>query len=163
VRAAIRRAAPPDAELLARLNRHVHELHVASRPDHFRPTTVGELVEHFAAQLARTEVRAWIAERDGAAIGYALAVHRDRAAQAFLRARRWCEIDQIAVDPAHRRGGVGASLVEHVVADARASGLDDVQLTAWQFNESASRAFERMGFVSMLARLELRPTVPRRP
>lgn len=37
----IRLASPRDTEALASLRRHVHDLHVAARPDHFRPLTTG--------------------------------------------------------------------------------------------------------------------------
>jgi hypothetical protein len=47
---------------LAELNRFVHEMHQARRPDYFKPTRL-----------------------------------HDRPENPFRQARRWCEIDQIAV------------------------------------------------------------------
>jgi ribosomal protein S18 acetylase RimI-like enzyme len=47
----------------------------------------------------------------------------ERAGNPFRRARRWCEIDQIAVDPAWRRRGVGRALMSAALEDVDARGL----------------------------------------
>jgi hypothetical protein len=44
-----------------------------------------------------------IAEEAGAAVGYVLTMVQERPENPFCRSRRWCEIDQIAVDPGSRR------------------------------------------------------------
>jgi len=55
-------------------------------------------------------------------------------------------VDELAVSPAHRRQGLARALFERVLAEARAEGLRDVELTSWSFNVEAHAAFEALGF-----------------
>jgi hypothetical protein len=45
-------------------------------------------------------------------------------------------------------------LVERVLANARAQGVRDVQLTCWSFNAEARAAFEALGFRPMTVRFQ---------
>ena len=56
--------------------------------------------------------------------------------------------------PAHRQRGVARTLVERVLASARAQGVRDVQLTCWSFNAEAQAAFEALGFRPMTVRYQ---------
>jgi len=68
-------------------------------------------------------------------------------------ARRWCEIDQLAIDPAYQRRGVARRLVDAVVADAHANGIRDIEMNVWSFNETAQAAFRKLGFQPRIVRL----------
>lgn len=148
----IRRASPADAPRLAALNRFVHELHVRHHPERFKPTNDDEVAAWFAGVVVRAGAAAWIAELGPVPAGYVLVFANERAETPFTLPRRSWELDQIAVDPGHRRRGVAKALVEHVLAEARAAGVPDVELTAWAFNDEARRTFERLGFRPMLVR-----------
>lgn len=146
--ATIRIAAPGDEHALARLNRHVQELHVAARPDRFKRTELAEVTEWFRSRLQAPDVHIWIALAGAAPVGYLVAVLHRQAEHAFCFARRYYQIDQLALDPAWRRQGIARALVDEVVRLARAEGDLDVQLTAWVFNDGARVVFERLGFVA---------------
>src|SRR4029077_8599104 len=107
----IRPAAIGDEALLAGLNDFVQELHLGSRPDHFRPTQSAELATWYRALLEKSTTRIWIAEEDGLPVGYVLAIVHEAPENPFVRARRWCEIDQVAVDPRCRRRGIARALI----------------------------------------------------
>src|SRR5437867_13126716 len=94
-------------------------MHLARRPDYFRPTRLDEVTAWFGTLLGKPTTAAWIAEEGAVPIGFVLAFFEERPENPFGRARRWCEIDQIAGDPARRRRGVGGRL--------RAGGLDDAR------------------------------------
>jgi GNAT superfamily N-acetyltransferase len=70
----------------------------------------------------------WVAEQDGASIGYA--AHADG----------W--LNQLYVHPDHQGQGIGAALLAEVMA-----GVDSLQLWTFQNNASARRFYERRGFV----------------
>lgn len=125
----LRRAAAADAHARSALNRFVHDLHLARRPDYFKPTTTDEVAAWFTSLLVRPTTVSWIAEEDGVPIGYVLALLGEHAENAFRRGRRWCEIDQLAVDPRWRRHGVGTRLVE-CVQRGRSGDLPPARLPA---------------------------------
>lgn len=148
----VRLANHRDVELLVTLNQVVQELHVAARPDYFKQVDAREVAAWFRSRLQKDTVRAWIAEYKGSLAGYALTQTFDRAENTFCSARRFCEIDQIAVAPAFRRCGVARALAQHVLDDARARGIPEVELTSWSFNHQAQAAFRALGFVPNVLR-----------
>lgn len=153
--ASIRPAVVGDEVLLAGLNRFVQDLHLASRPDHFRPTQFEELARWFRLLLEKPTTRAWIAEEDGLPAGYLLALVHEVPANPFVRARRWCEIDQLAVDPSWQRRGIARALILTAVSAAKAEGIERVEVTSWSFNDGAQEVFRRFGFVPKVTRFEL--------
>jgi GNAT superfamily N-acetyltransferase len=152
----IRRTAAADAELLAKLNGFVHDVHVAERPDQFRPTEPAELARWFRERLGQPTTLAWIAEESGRPVAFALAMHHRRAATPFAPARHWFEIDQVAVDPEYRRRGIGRQLLEIAIAAARDLGVREIEVTSWSFNEEMHRLLRQVGFKPKLTRFELR-------
>jgi len=90
------------------------------------------------------------------AVGYLLMFVHEGAQNAFRRARRWCEIDQIAVDPAWRRRGIGTALMTAALQEASARGVRDVELSSWAFNSDAHAMFQRFGFEPRLLTFERR-------
>ena len=155
----IRRAAIGDEVLLAGLNRFVQQLHSANRPDHFRSTEPAELAAWYWSLLEQPSARVWIAEHDALPVGYVLAIFHELPGNAFVRARRWCEIDQVAVDPDWRRKGIAHSLILNAVSEARSEGIP-VEATSWSFNEGAHGMFRRLGFVPKTVRFELISPAP---
>lgn len=142
----IRRAGVGDAQTLAQLNAHVHALHVEARPHVFKPLDVEAAERWYAELLQKPDTRAWLAQEDGTALGYVLAFPREAAESIFCHARRWYELDQIAVAPAARQRGIARRLVAAVRDAARADGVTDIQLSTWDFNQRAQAAFEHLGF-----------------
>ena len=138
---------------LAVLNGFVQQPQVGAHPEHFRTTRPHDVANWFATLLQLPTAAVWIAEEGEVPIGYAAALFHEQPENPFCRARRWCEIDQLAVDPGHQRRGVARALVEAVVADAEANGIHDVELNAWSFNENAHAAFHRLGFRPRIVRL----------
>jgi diamine N-acetyltransferase len=149
-----RRAVADDAHALAALNRFVHDLHLARRPDYVKPTSADEVAAWFTSLLSRPTTVIWIAEEDRVPIGYVLALVSEQPENAFRRARRWCEIDQVAVDPRWRRHRVGTRLIECVLADSHARGLAEIELSTWAFNEVGQATFRRLGFTPRTIRFE---------
>jgi GNAT superfamily N-acetyltransferase len=151
----IRLATAEDADLIARLNAIVQEIHVTERPDQFSPTAVEDVSAWLRPLLLNARVHVWIAESSGVAAGYVSAAFHDRPATPFTPARRWCEMDQIAVDPAWRRRGVARALIGALVANARTEGIRQIEAVSWSFNDGAAETLRRVGFTPKLQRFEL--------
>jgi len=148
----VRQASEGDAEVLANLNRYVHELHVNHAPQLFKLVDTTAVSEWFRSMLAKPSVGAWIAESEGSPAGYVLAIVYDRPEHSFCFRRVFYEIDQIAVSPGHRRMGVARELVARVLADAHSRGIRDVELNSWSFNVDAHEAFRALGFRPQMVR-----------
>ena len=152
----IRSAGPDDADVLAVLNEDVQLLHAAHKPELFRQPQRATVAEWFRAGLTNGAQTVWIAEADGAAVGYAAVVVRARPESPFTAATTVYEIDQLGVDPRFRRRGIAASLVRHVLETARAAGMREVTLRSWAFNKAAQEAFRRLGFTPEVIQMTIR-------
>ena len=148
----IRDADESDVDLLVELSRIGQELHADALPAYFERHESRAAAAWIRSRLGRAESRTWIARAGDVPVGYVVAVVRDRPGDARCKPRRTCEIEEIAVSPAHRRQGVARALVDRVLADARARGIRDVELTSWSFNADAHRAFEALGFRPRIVR-----------
>ena len=148
----IRRAVSGDQGVLGKLNAVAQDLHVTMFPEFFKVTDAQEIANRFQSLFAEGTTRIWIAEVGGREVGYVVAVHRQAPEHALCHARRWCEIDEIAVTPNWQRSGIGSALVREVIADAKGNGIDDIELTCWSFNERAHQAFIHMGFAAKSVR-----------
>lgn len=153
---AIRPAVASDAECLARLNESVHARHLQERPEFFRATDPGELAGWFGELLAKPSTRCWLACIDAVAVGYLLMREHQRTATVFCRERHWHEIEQVGVEPAFRRQGIGQALIRTALAAAAATSAAEVELASWSFNREAHALFARLGFRPRLARFDLR-------
>lgn len=152
----IRSALPEDIPRLAALNAEVQELHVANRPDQFKRVDLTEIVECFAKLFQNSAAKIWVAEVDGAPVGYATVLPRERPDDPLCHAREWWEVDAIGVAAEHRRAGICSALLQKVIAEAKAHKIRDVELSSWAFNKTAHRAFESLGFTPKAVRYELR-------
>ena len=150
----VRRATHGDEGALARLNGVVQDLHVTARPDQFKSASYEALRAFHLELLGNPEATHWLAERSGEAVGYLLGLRRERAENPFVRARRWYEIDQLAVAPESRRQGVARALVAAALAEAAAEGFELIELASWNFNGAAQAAFRRLGFEPKMLRFE---------
>ncbi len=150
----VREAQERDIDLLVDMNRMVHELHVAAVPAYFRHPEPEAVAELFRSRLQQPEGCVWIASVGEVPAGYAVSVIRERPENAICSAQRFYELQEVGVSPAHRQRGVARALVERVLANARAEGVRDVQLTCWSFNAEARAAFEALGFRPMTVRFQ---------
>lgn len=130
----IRAARPDDADALERMAATFHALHQAPggftadiiRKDGFGPERWFDIL---------------IAERAGAAVGYALfhkSYESGHAAPGLYLADLW-------VEPAARRSGVGAALMRAVAKAGEAYGADFIWLVVQAFNDEALAYYERLG------------------
>lgn len=150
----VRRAEASDVPAIAALNEEVQRLHVAARPDHFVSTSRTALEAELARAMGQSHLKLWVAEVAAAVAGYAVVRIRTSEAGPYLAARLWWEIDQIGVDSAFRERGVARALVGAIAREAELAGVASLELTCWAFNAEARAAFEKLGFVAKMVRME---------
>lgn len=101
--------------------------------------------EAFAAIAADPNQELVVACREGAVVG----VLQLTVTPHIVNLGAWrATVEGVRVDRAHRSQGIGAALLEWVVARARARGCALVQLTSDVRRRDARRFYERHGFVA---------------
>lgn len=111
-RFALRRAVASDAPALARLNTVVQRLHFEAFPDRFHEPDERRTEPFFRQVLSADGApnRAWLCVNEvGDAVGYVLALLRERPSNPFTKASRWVELDQIAILDNWRSLGVAST------------------------------------------------------
>ncbi len=134
------------------LNAYVHGIHVAQRPNWFKPAEFEDVVSRFADLLDQPAARVWLAEQDAQPVGYVCASREQRHASPLVRERRWLEINEMGVRPDKQRRGIGRLLIDHVLKAARDEGILEVELSSWSFNTTAHEAFRKYGFSPKVTR-----------
>lgn len=143
----VRAADERDLAAIVRLNRVVQALHAEAEPDFFRPADDLPGIEGFhLAGIGEQGRKTLVAEVDGDVVGYVALVLQQRGAHTFAWAHRRLLVDQVGVDPAYRRCGVGRALMAQVEAMAAELSVPEVALDTWSFNEEARRFFEALGY-----------------
>lgn len=143
----IRRATEQDAPALGRLGALLMQTHYSFDPQRFLAPGTGAEAGYgrfLRSQLRDDDVVVFVAEKEGAVIGYVFA---------GLEPLSWKElrdacgfIHDVAVDDAGRRIGIATALIEAAVDWLRSRGAPRVMLWTAEKNAAAHRLFERLGF-----------------
>lgn len=143
-----RPATPADTHALARLGR---DSFVAKFGHLYRPDDLAAFLEEahsesaFAADLADPMRLVRVAEEDGALLAYCklgLACGWPEHA----RGARVIELKSLYTAPALTGRGIGAAMMDWALAEARARGADEIQLSVYAGNFGAQRFYAGYGF-----------------
>lgn len=131
-----------DFEVVNRLARQVHELHVQWRPDLFRSVQYPITPEEFSAFLQ--EQRLLLAQKDGTVVAYAVF-----AMQEFdipkLMPQKTLKLEEICVEEAYRRQGIAKALLQELMRLGKAAGCTDLRLTCDPHNAAGIAFYESLG------------------
>ena len=142
----IRRAEEKDAPRISTLLRQVLEVHAAVRPDMYRSGTQ-KYSEAGVLDLLKDPDCVLFVETDETdrAVGYAICFRKTVEDDGPIVGRRELYIDDLCVDEAERRTGVGQRLFRHVKAYAEENGFDWITLNVWNDNAGALAFYRQMG------------------
>ena len=144
----LRAATPTDVPALAALGR---ESFVAKFGSLYKPRDLAAFLEEIhaeevvAEEIAATDRRYALAERDGALVGYCK-LGLDCGWPEHARGAHTIELRQLYTAPDATGGGIGAALMDWALAEAKALGADEIQLSVWSGNHGAQRFYRRYGF-----------------
>ncbi|MGD2120280.1 MAG: ribosomal protein S18-alanine N-acetyltransferase [Gemmatimonadota bacterium] len=96
----------------------------------------------FRSLLTRERVRVLAAESGGEVVGYAV----------FWWVMDQGELANLAVHPESQGKGVGSRLLDQVLTDAKAVGIESLFLEVRESNERARRLYAQRGFVQISVR-----------
>lgn len=151
----VRRAAVSDIPAIEDLLLQVDLVHHRGRPDLFK----GPAVKYDAAALSAllTDPAAVIfvcVDDTDSVVGHAFCELQNGAENAILHAVKSLYVDDICVDEAHRRQGVGSLLYAAVLAFARDKNCYHVTLNVWACNPGAEAFYRSLGMKTMKTTLE---------
>lgn len=141
----IRTAVTEDIPTILRLLRQILYVHHVGRPDLFKASGEKYQAEELEEILRDSNRPIFVAEENGAVLGYAFCVYKEVKNSNNLMDRRTLYIDDLCVDEAQRGKHVGTHLYEHVLTVAKENGCYNVELNVWACNESALRFYEKCG------------------
>jgi ribosomal protein S18 acetylase RimI-like enzyme len=143
----IRLANIDDAELMARLNQPIQQLHANNVPHIFKPACLSDaLIDHYRRVLTAPDRMAYIVAVDDVPAGYMGCVLRIVAENPFVYAQRILVIDEISVNPEFQRRGCGRALMETALALAESQRVNRVTLDVWSFNDEAVEFYRNQKF-----------------
>ena len=145
--AIVRPAAAADLPAIGRLGALLVRLHHDFDPDRFiaaTPKTEHGYASFLGSQLDEPTVVVLVAAREGEVLGYSYAGVEGRDYMS-LRGPAGVLYD-LVVDPAHRRQGIGRTLLDAMLVALELRGAPRVVLSTAARNEAAKRLFARAGF-----------------
>ena len=151
----VRFAKETELDRVNELRRQVNELHVAGKPEIFKPGFPEELRDHIHTVWNDPNQRIVVCERDGVICGFAVLNHIVRPETPFMFQRDFLDIDEFCVDEAYRRTGVGTELIDYVRAFAKEHGFTRIELNMWEFNRDALAFYEAVGFTTYRRYMEM--------
>ncbi|WP_051724178.1 GNAT family N-acetyltransferase [Micromonospora chokoriensis] len=140
MRVDVRAATAADAAALAGLRwRRLTEERGYTGTDHadFVEAFVGWVTEHLPTHLP------FLAEVDGDVVGMAWLMVADRVPTPVHRSRQSGDVQAVYVVPERRGNGIGAALLEEVLAEARRRDLEHVTVHS---SRRAVPLYQRVGF-----------------
>lgn len=153
----IRPASPRDHAPLCRLIRGLDEFHSAARPDMFRRSAKAPRSRAFIARQIQGPSNAiFVAQEGKPLVGFVFVHFYDVAGLPVLVPRRVAVVENLFVEPAHRKHGCGRALMAKVLDWAREAGARDIEVSVHEFNRGALRFYEALGYRSSVRRLRAR-------
>lgn len=143
-----------DYDAARALYEQVQSLHTENLSHIFAPTEVFD--RDFFAQMLSTSGATLVAELDGRVVALCVMQCKTAPNVPTFQPRRYAYVDDLCVDEACRRRGIGRSLMTAVFMLARAHGVSSIELNVWGFNESAIRFYESLGMTCQRMQMECR-------
>ncbi|MBQ6551101.1 MAG: GNAT family N-acetyltransferase [Lachnospiraceae bacterium] len=138
------------------LRKEVNDLHVAGKPDTFKPGFSDELRDYIFAIFADPMKKIVVAELCGTVCGFAVLNHITRPETPFMYVRDYLDVDEFGVDRDFRRRGAASAMIRFIRDYAVEQGFRKLELNMWEFNRSALAFYETAGFDTYRRYMEMK-------
>lgn len=137
-----------DFELVAKLNKPIHDLHVSLYPEHFTEYSFEAMRDAFERFMQNENFNFFILEDNDEPLGYAWIEIKNYSQGAFSRQRKSLFVHQLSIVESHKRKGYGSHLMDYIYDLARTEGIDVIELDYWTKNEHAKNFYDKQGFTT---------------
>ena len=151
----VRRARENELERVNELRMQVNAIHVAGKPEVFKPGFPEELRNYIYAIHKDPEQFIAVAEKDGTICGFAVLHHINKPENPFMKERDFLDIDEFCVDEAFRRQGIASEMIAFIREFAKEKGFHRIELNMWEFNQDALAFYEAAGFQTFRRYMEM--------
>lgn len=142
----VRRAEKKDIARILELLLQVDMVHHNGRPDLFKGPATKYNAEELEKIIKDDSTPVFVCENEeGIVMGHAFCIHKENIGDSVLTDIKTLYIDDICVDEAARKTGVGKALYDHVVKYARLTDCYNITLNVWACNPGAMKFYEAMG------------------
>jgi diamine N-acetyltransferase len=148
----VRTAQPEELLALAHLLDEVVAFHHDEDPTQFSGPEAAENTRYLEERFQDPDAAVFVAEDQGVLAGIAVTVIRE--APPFLNPSRFVLLENLAVATKFRRTGIGRKLVDAAVLWTRARDIQELDLNVYDFNHSAIRFYEAIGFRTVSRRMK---------
>ncbi|MBP2243165.1 ribosomal protein S18 acetylase RimI-like enzyme [Cytobacillus eiseniae] len=136
-----------DFELVAKLNKYVHDLHANLYPEYFKEYNFEEIKIFFQKIIDQEEFAFLLLEDDEQPLGYAWIEFRNYPANTFKKAYKSVYVHQISITENQRKKGYGSKLMDEITDIAKVNGINKIELDYWFNNEIAKNFYKKNDFV----------------
>lgn len=151
----VRLAEEKELSRINELRKQVNDLHVAGKPDVFKPGFTQELQDYIVEIWNHPDKEIVVAEEDGVILGFAVLNHLRKPENPFMYEKDFLDIDEFGVDEAYRRRGVATAMIDFIRAFASERGIHRIELNMWEFNQDARAFYEAAGFTTFRRYMEI--------
>ncbi len=151
----IRFAHESDLDAVNVLRKQVNDLHVAGKPEVFRPGFSDALRDYVHTIFADRDQQIVVADDGGSVCGFAVLHHIVKPENPFMYARDFLDIDEFCVDEGHRRQGIASAMIGFIRDWAKENGFTRIELNMWEFNRDALAFYEAAGFTTYRRYMEM--------
>lgn len=142
----VRFAKAEDLDRVNELRKQVNDLHVAGKPEVFKPGFSDALRDFIHAIREDPNKEIVVAQAGGRICGFAVLNHINRPENPYMFERDFLDVDEFGVDEDSRRQGVAAAMVHFIRDYADKEGFSRLELNMWEFNRGALAFYEATGF-----------------
>lgn len=151
-----RKAIIADYDEILRLKKQVHEFHYNNRPDFYKISDLPLNQKGYEEMLKDSEYEFYIVESEERICGYAIIKIIKFKNNPLIDDHNRCFIDDICVDQALRRKGIGQMLLENLEMECKSKGIKYMDLNVWNFNKQAIDFYRKFGMKEIMYRMEKR-------
>jgi diamine N-acetyltransferase len=146
----VREATAGDYSSLCELFDEMDASHRDSLPHIFQqPNDAGRERDYFLGLIADENTALLVAEADGSLVGMVHGIVRDAPAIPILVSRRYAVVDGIVVRSGFQKHGIGRGLMDQIQVWAVAKGATSIELSVYEFNETAISFYEGLGYQTL--------------
>lgn len=138
----IRKIRKRDYPAVNRLLLQLHHMDVANRPDLFSPLESYMPKDSFESLIDNPNVISILAQEKGQVVGCCFVSMLQRSG---MKPMTSAYIDLLVVDEPYRHQGIGRALFQEVQRRAKKIGAQRIDLTVWDYNQTAIQAYRSYG------------------